>query len=122
MFLCVSDSEERKSLADVMEIQVDESNGKDSTKESTSEASSVLDRIRLNKTQETPMSTIRNVLKLSNQEELKFTRENLKKIEERLKNAFIDFYRKLRHLKNYRYACNVVSYAFLIYKKETHRG
>ncbi|KAF8088774.1 hypothetical protein N665_0530s0029 [Sinapis alba] len=96
-----SKEQKRKSLADVMEIQVDESNGKDSTKESTSEASSVLDRIRLNKTQETPMSTIRNVLKLSNQEELKFTRENLKKIEERLKNAFIDFYRKLRHLKNY---------------------
>jgi SPX domain protein involved in polyphosphate accumulation len=77
------------------------SNGGDSTKESVPQVLSVLERIRLNKTQETPLSTIKNVLKLSNQEELKFTRENLKKIEERLKNVFIEFYRKLRHLKNY---------------------
>ncbi|CAH8349654.1 unnamed protein product [Eruca vesicaria subsp. sativa] len=81
----------KKSLADDMG-----SNDGDSTKEI-----SVLDRIRLNKTQETPLATIRNVLKLSNQEELKFTRENLKKIKERLKNVFIEFHRKLRHLKNY---------------------
>ncbi|KAJ4866046.1 Phosphate transporter PHO1-like protein 8 [Raphanus sativus] len=96
------DSKEQrmKSLAEEMGIQEDGSNGRDSTKEITPEAS-VLDRIRLNKTQETPLSTIRNILKLSNQEELKFTKENLKKIEERLKNVFIDFYRKLRHLKNY---------------------
>ncbi|XP_024009934.1 phosphate transporter PHO1 homolog 7 [Eutrema salsugineum] len=90
-------------LADEMDIEVEESrsNGGDSTRKSVQEALSVLDRIRLNKTQETPLSTIRNVLKLSNKEELKFTRENLKKIEERLKNVFIEFYRKLRHLKNY---------------------
>ncbi|ESQ34304.1 hypothetical protein EUTSA_v10006900mg [Eutrema salsugineum] len=94
---------QRKTLGDEMGIEVEEngSNGGDSTKESVPEVLSVLDRIRLNKTQETPLSTIRNVLKLSNQEELKFTRENLKKIEERLKNVFIEFYRKLRHLKNY---------------------
>ncbi|KAJ0247578.1 Phosphate transporter PHO1 7 [Hirschfeldia incana] len=97
------DSKEQrmKSLAEEMGIQEDGSNGKDSTKEITPEAPSVLDRIRLNKTQETPLSTIRNILKLSNQEELKFTREILKKIEEQLKKAFVDFYRKLRHLKNY---------------------
>lgn len=96
-----SKEQRRKSLADEMGIQEDGSNGKDSTKESTPEAPSVLDGIRLNKTQETPLSTIRNILKLSSHEELKFTRENLKKIEERLKDAFIQFYRKLRHLKNY---------------------
>ncbi|XP_010461306.1 PREDICTED: phosphate transporter PHO1 homolog 8 [Camelina sativa] len=93
----------RKTLAEEMGIKIEEngSNGGDSTKERVPEALSVLDHIRLNKNQETPLSTIRNVLKLSNQEELKFTRENLKKIEERLKDVFIDFYRKLRHLKNY---------------------
>lgn len=90
----------RKTLADEMGIEIKESSGGDSTKESTPAALSI-DRIRLNKTQETPLSTIRNILKLSNQEELKFTRETLKKIEERLKNVFIEFYRKLRHLKNY---------------------
>ncbi|XP_010500027.1 PREDICTED: phosphate transporter PHO1 homolog 8 isoform X2 [Camelina sativa] len=93
----------RKTLAEEMGIKIEEngSNGGDSTKERVPEALSVLDHIRLNKNQETPLYTIRNVLKLSNQEELKFTRENLKKIEERLKDVFIDFYRKLRHLKNY---------------------
>lgn len=113
------DFEGRKSLADEMGIEIKESNGGDSIKESTPEALSVLDRIKLNKTQETPLSTIRNILKLSHQEELKFTRENLKKIEERLKKAFIEFYRKLRHLKNYRYA-----YCFLgiLNKKATHKG
>ncbi|CAL9216229.1 unnamed protein product [Arabidopsis halleri] len=95
--------EQGKTLGEEMGIIVEGngSNGGDSTKESVPEVLSVLERIRLNKTQETPLSTIKNVLKLSNQEELKFTRENLKKIEDRLKNVFIEFYRKLRHLKNY---------------------
>lgn len=102
--LCVFDFE-GKTLAEEMGIKLEEnrSNREDSTKESVPEALSVLDRIRLNRTQESPLSTIRNFLKLSNQEELKFTRENLKKIEEQLKIVFIEFYRKLRHLKNYRY-------------------
>ncbi|AEE31785.1 putative SPX domain-containing protein [Arabidopsis thaliana] len=99
------DSKEQKgkTLAEEMGIKVEEnvSNGGDSTKETAPEALSVLDRIRLNKNQENPLSTIRNVLKLSNKEDIKFTKENLKKIEERLKNVFIEFYRKLRHLKNY---------------------
>ncbi|CAN8313197.1 unnamed protein product [Cochlearia groenlandica] len=92
-----------KTLGDEMGIKVEEnrSNGGDSKKEIVPEMLSVLDRIRLNKNNETPLSTIRNVLKLSNHEELKFTKENLKKIEERLKIVFIEFYRKLRHLKNY---------------------
>ncbi|VVA92380.1 unnamed protein product [Arabis nemorensis] len=99
-------TEHRKTLAEEMGIKLEEKNrssGGDSTNESVPEASSVLDRIRLNKTKESPISTIRNFLKLSNHEELKFTRENLKKIEERLEIAFIEFYRKLRHLKNYSY-------------------
>ncbi|CDY58396.1 BnaCnng33210D [Brassica napus] len=92
-------TEHRKTLADVMGIIV--SNHGDSTRGNMPEALSVLERIRLNKDQETPLSRIRNVLKLSSHEELKFTRESLKKIEERLKDVFIKFYRKLRHLNNY---------------------
>ncbi|CAN6887784.1 unnamed protein product [Brassica oleracea] len=107
-------TEHRKTLADVMGIIV--SNHGDSTRGNMPEALSVLERIRLNKDQETPLSRIRNVLKLSSHEELKFTRENLKKIEERLKDVFIKFYRKLRHLNNYRYA-----YCFLSTRvRKTH--
>ncbi|KFK44590.1 hypothetical protein AALP_AA1G278500 [Arabis alpina] len=98
----IESKEQRKTLAEEMGIKLEEnrSNRGNPTSEIEPEAS-VLDHIRLNKTQESPLSTIRNFLKLSNQEELKFTRENLKKIEERLKIVFIEFYRKLRHLQNY---------------------
>ncbi|XP_010525588.1 PREDICTED: phosphate transporter PHO1 homolog 7 isoform X2 [Tarenaya hassleriana] len=61
----------------------------------------VLGHITLNNTLETPQSTIRNILKVTKQEELKFTRENLKKIEERLRQVLIEFYHKLRITKNF---------------------
>ncbi|CAH8275403.1 unnamed protein product [Arabidopsis lyrata] len=63
---------------------------------------SILERIRMNKTREiTPLSAIKTILKVHKQDELKFTRENLKEVEKRLQVAFIEFYQKLRHLKNY---------------------
>jgi len=62
----------------------------------------VLDRVKINNTKETPRSTIKGVLKVSKQTELKFSRENLMKVEESLKRAFIEFYQKLRLLKSYR--------------------
>ena len=62
---------------------------------------SILEGIRMNRTLETPLSAIKTILKVHKQEELKFTRENLKKVEERLQRALIEFYQKLGHLKNY---------------------
>ncbi|KAI9169345.1 hypothetical protein LWI28_010993 [Acer negundo] len=61
----------------------------------------VLNRVRMNNTLETPRSTIKTVLKVPPQTELKFNRENLKKVEDQLKRAFIEFHQKLRLLKNY---------------------
>ncbi|KAI9169733.1 hypothetical protein LWI28_016846 [Acer negundo] len=61
----------------------------------------VLDHVSINNTLETPRSTIKTVLKVPPQTELKFNRENLKKVEDQLKRAFIEFYQKLRLLKNY---------------------
>ncbi|KAK0574007.1 hypothetical protein LWI29_016834 [Acer saccharum] len=61
----------------------------------------VLNRVSINNTLETPRSTIKTVLKVPLQTELKFNRENLKKVEDQLKRAFIEFYQKLRLLKNY---------------------
>lgn len=56
----------------------------------------------MNKTRETPLSTIKTILKVhKHEEELRFTRENLKKAEKLLPIAFIEFYQKLGHLKNY---------------------
>ncbi|KAK1552999.1 hypothetical protein Q3G72_026958 [Acer saccharum] len=61
----------------------------------------VLNHVRINNTLETPRSTIKTILKVPLQTELKFNRENLEKVEDQLKRAFIEFYQKLRLLKNY---------------------
>jgi hypothetical protein len=61
----------------------------------------VLDRVKFNHTKETPRSTIKSVLQASNLTELKFSRENLRKVEAKLRRAFVEFYQKLRLLKSY---------------------
>ncbi|KAJ6720803.1 PHOSPHATE TRANSPORTER PHO1-like protein 3 [Salix viminalis] len=61
----------------------------------------ILNRVTINNTPATPRSTIKNFLKVPQQTELKFTRENLRKVEEQLKRAFVEFYQKLRLLKSY---------------------
>lgn len=64
----------------------------------------VLNHIQMNdNTMETPVSTITGCLNIMpNQTELKFNKENLNKIEQQLKRAFVEFYQKLRLLKGYR--------------------
>ncbi|KAB5544531.1 hypothetical protein DKX38_012643 [Salix brachista] len=61
----------------------------------------ILSNVKINNTLATPRSTIKNFLKVPQQTELKFTRENLRKVEEQLKGAFVEFYHKLRLLKSY---------------------
>lgn len=63
----------------------------------------VLKRVRINNTVETPRSTIKEFLNVPKPSELNFTRKNLKKVEARLRVAFVEFYHKLRLLKSYRY-------------------
>ena len=63
----------------------------------------ILSHVKMNNTQETPRSTIKGLLKHPLQTELNFTKENLRKVEDQLKRAFVEFYQKLRLLKNYRY-------------------
>ncbi|CAN0923603.1 Phosphate transporter PHO1 homolog 3, partial [Linum grandiflorum] len=61
----------------------------------------VLHQVKMNNTKETPRSTIKGILNDPSHTELKFTRENLRKVEEQLKRAFVEFYQKLRLLKSY---------------------
>lgn len=63
----------------------------------------ILNRVKINNTLETPRSTIKGFLNVPKQTELKFNRENLKKVEGQLKLAFVAFYQKLRLLKSFRY-------------------
>ncbi|XP_019195164.1 PREDICTED: phosphate transporter PHO1 homolog 3-like [Ipomoea nil] len=60
----------------------------------------VLNDVRVNIQPETPISTLKNILKASNSE-LKYNRAELRKAEERLRKAFMEFYGKLRLLKSY---------------------
>ena len=85
---------------------------------------SILERIRMNKTREiTPLSAIKTILKVHKQDELKFTRDNLKEVEKRLQVAFIEFYQKLRHLKNYSFLnASAVSKIMKKYDKVTTLG
>ncbi|KAK2636157.1 hypothetical protein Ddye_030949 [Dipteronia dyeriana] len=83
----------------------------------------VLNRVSINNTLETPRSTIKTVLKVPPQTELKFNRENLKKVEDQLKRAFIEFYQKLRLLKNYCFL-NTMAFSKIMkkYDKTTSRS
>lgn len=63
----------------------------------------VLDRVKINNTLESPMSTIRSVLNDSKDKDLRFKKEELKEAEGRMKVVFIEFYRKLHLLKHYRW-------------------
>ncbi|KAE8653711.1 Phosphate transporter PHO1-like protein 5 [Hibiscus syriacus] len=83
----------------------------------------VLDRVKMNNTLDTPRSTIKGVLQVPNQTELSFSRENLRKVEEKLKVAFVEFYQKLRLLKSYSFL-NTLAFSKIMkkYDKITSRS
>ncbi|CDY33781.1 BnaA09g45870D [Brassica napus] len=82
----------------------------------------ILERVSINDTKETPRSTIKGVLQVPKQTDLKFSRENLMRVEEKLRHAFIVFYQKLRLLKSYSFL-NVLAFLKVLkkYDKITSR-
>ncbi|KAG5522414.1 hypothetical protein RHGRI_034558 [Rhododendron griersonianum] len=82
----------------------------------------ILNHVKMNNTVETPCSTIKEFLSIPRQEEMKFNRDNLKKVEEQLKRAFIEFYRKLLLLKNFSFL-NILAFSKIMkkYDKITSR-
>ncbi|CAL5338681.1 unnamed protein product [Camellia sinensis] len=62
----------------------------------------ILSHVKMNNNPETPCSTIKSFLSVHDSNEIKFSREYLKKVESQLKRAFVEFYHKLRLLKSYR--------------------
>ncbi|KAK9008581.1 hypothetical protein V6N11_075470 [Hibiscus sabdariffa] len=83
----------------------------------------ILDRVKMNNTLETPRSTIKGVLKVEKHAELSFSRENLRRVEEKLKRAFVEFYQKLRLLKSYSFL-NTLAFSKIMkkYDKITSRN
>ncbi|XP_047306966.1 phosphate transporter PHO1 homolog 7-like [Impatiens glandulifera] len=63
----------------------------------------ILDQVKLNNPPDTPRSTFIRILKGPAQNDLKFNRYSLKKIELQLKEAFVEFHYKLRLLKSFSY-------------------
>ncbi|PIA62834.1 hypothetical protein AQUCO_00200685v1 [Aquilegia coerulea] len=61
----------------------------------------VLNHVTINSPNGTPYSAIKGLLKVDKDNELNFRKANLRTVEEQLKRAFIEFYQKLRLLKNY---------------------
>ncbi|XP_058195090.1 phosphate transporter PHO1 homolog 3-like [Rhododendron vialii] len=82
----------------------------------------ILNRVKMNNTAETPRSTIKGFLSIPRQEEIKFNRDNLKKVEEQLKRAFVEFYHKLLLLKNFSFL-NILAFSKIMkkYDKITSR-
>ncbi|PON96358.1 SPX domain containing protein [Trema orientale] len=60
----------------------------------------VLDNVKINVAPETPISTLRGIL-MSSTSDLSFSKEELRKSEELMTQALIEFYQKLRLLKSY---------------------
>ncbi|KAF8369668.1 hypothetical protein HHK36_032307 [Tetracentron sinense] len=83
----------------------------------------VLNHVKMNNTLETPRSTIKALLKISNDKELHFRKEDLRKVEEKLKCVFSVFYHKLRLLKSYSFL-NLLAFSKIMkkYDKITSRN
>ncbi|KAL1807952.1 hypothetical protein ACET3Z_024942 [Daucus carota] len=83
----------------------------------------ILNRVRFNKHTDTPLPTIKGVLNVPIQTDLKFSAENLSKIEDQLRRAFIEFYNKLRLLKSFSFM-NILAFSKIMkkYDKITSRN
>lgn len=71
-------------------------------RETTHAPLQALERFKISDTLDTPLSTIEGFLNVPKKSQPNFNRESLKKVEERLKQAFVVFYNKLQLLKSYR--------------------
>ncbi|KAL8533760.1 hypothetical protein ACS0TY_009959 [Phlomoides rotata] len=83
----------------------------------------ILNNVKFNTVEETPRSTIKGFLKIPKQNDLKFSKDSLRKAEEQLKRAFVEFYQKLRLLKNYSFL-NIMAFSKIMkkYDKITSRS
>ncbi|XP_023878502.2 phosphate transporter PHO1 homolog 10 [Quercus suber] len=77
----------------------------------------ILGHVKINNTLESPISTIKGVFKDSKEEDLSFNKEELRKVEERLRHVFVEFYHKLHLLKHYSFM-NLAAFSKIMKKYE----
>lgn len=98
------DLEQSPGNLEVSEVHTANSDSSSKQKENDCEQDplKILEHVKINNTFESPLSTIKGVFKDSKDENLSFNKEELRKVEERLKVVFTEFYQKLHLLKHYR--------------------
>ncbi|KAI5678986.1 hypothetical protein M9H77_09936 [Catharanthus roseus] len=77
----------------------------------------ILDRVKIINSLDGPISTVKGVFMDVKEKDLKFNKEELKRIEERLKTVFVEFYQKLRLLKHYSFM-NLSAFSKILKKYE----
>ncbi|EXC20014.1 Phosphate transporter PHO1-10-like protein [Morus notabilis] len=77
----------------------------------------VLEHVKINSTIQSPISTIKGTFRHSKDDELSFGKEDMRKAEEQLKVAFIEFYHKLYLLKQYSFV-NLSAFSKIMKKYE----
>ncbi|KAL3833241.1 hypothetical protein ACJIZ3_007977 [Penstemon smallii] len=82
----------------------------------------VLDHVKINVDPDTPVSTLRNVI-MSSKSDLSFSKDEVRKAEEKLTQAFVEFYQQLRLLKSYSFL-NMLAFSKIMkkYDKITSRN
>ncbi|GAV79395.1 SPX domain-containing protein/EXS domain-containing protein [Cephalotus follicularis] len=83
----------------------------------------ILEHVKINNTLESPISTLKGVFKDSKDKELSFNKNELKRVEEKLRLVFTEFYQKLRLLKHYSFM-NITAFSKIMkkYEKITSRA
>ncbi|XP_059450135.1 phosphate transporter PHO1 homolog 9-like isoform X2 [Corylus avellana] len=83
----------------------------------------ILDHVKINVTPETPVSTLKGILMMSSNSDLSFSKRELRKAEEQMTKAFIEFNRKLLLLKSYCFL-NLLAFSKIMkkYDKITSRN
>ncbi|KAM7267833.1 hypothetical protein ACFE04_009999 [Oxalis oulophora] len=83
----------------------------------------VLDRVKINVDPLTPLSTIKAILQSNSDSALSFSKVELKKAEQRIIQAFVEFHHKLRLLKRYSFL-NQLAFSKIMkkYDKTTSRN
>ncbi|XP_062120455.1 phosphate transporter PHO1 homolog 10 isoform X2 [Humulus lupulus] len=76
-----------------------------------------LEHVKINNTPQSPVSTIKDVLRDSKVEDLSYGKGNLRRAEQQLRVAFIEFYHKLYLLKQYSYM-NLLAFSKIMKKYE----
>lgn len=62
----------------------------------------ILEHVKVDNVPQSPISTIKKAFTDSSDNELSFSKEELRKVKEQLRLVFVEFYQKLLHLKDYR--------------------